>query len=64
MAVTHTKQLTLFGKECKGEEMDACSMCGLIVSDGEERDIDGVQQMYALGTQILSSSALLSCRNC
>ena len=42
--------------------MDACIMCVLAASDDEETYIyiDGVQQIYALGTQILSFSALLS----
>ena len=40
LAMSHTKQLKCtVGKECKGEEMDACIMCGLNASDDEETDI-------------------------
>ena len=36
----HTKQLIdTVGKECKGEEMDACIMCSLTATDDEETEI-------------------------
>ena len=36
LAMYHTKQLFVnVGKECKGEEMDTCIICGLTANDEE-----------------------------